>query len=401
MAHVHHCPAIVEHIAAGTPIEDLRKSLQRIGPVVSLVRNTELFNGCEVHLDSAFATFQLKDALDFSAIPPIHACGSLISVSPPSSFHAAVLLGDTSSLTECDVVAHFSDASFTVSRVCSDSSWFFRLNFASNEARDALVAANARCVINRAVFSLREYPRRERPPCGRWADPQPCYVDGWAGDFVLVHCDREFRIGIHLGVAVSGLLRGLVAEAPALRRLELPAIPGDFQVFHKVFWTIPVTIATEASYDPDFIYLMAAHLEIVHVMRETEADYYQTLSFDKTLAGLKWVRPGAAGFDLHIQYLATHAGELADNAAFLRLPHDILGAVACSQYFNGPAQLFDRIKDRTMRTRAFARMGINDYRSLVSDETVDLNQFRTEFIELIRGARNPSKKDVAVQFAGD
>jgi hypothetical protein len=78
MAHVHHCPAIVEHIAAGTPIEDLRKSLQRIGPVVSLVRNTELFNGCEVHLDSAFATFQLKDALDFSAIPPIHAYGNML-----------------------------------------------------------------------------------------------------------------------------------------------------------------------------------------------------------------------------------------------------------------------------------------------------------------------------------
>jgi hypothetical protein len=136
-------------------------------------------------------------------------------------------------------------------------------------------------------------------------------------------------------------------------------------------------------------------------MRATEPDYYQTLSFEKMLAGMKWSRPGDTGFDLHIRYLATHAGELADNQAGLTLPQEILAALGSSQYFNGPVDLFDRIKDSTIRTRAFARMDVNEYRSLVSDETFNLNHFRNESIELIRGARNPSKKDVAVQFAGD
>jgi hypothetical protein len=137
---------------------------------------------------------------------------------------------------------------------------------------------------------------------------------------------------------------------------------------------------------------MAAHLEITSMIQMTETRYYEDLSYESVLAALEWTPPGSPGFEPHVRYLAFHIEMLIGEATFLALSPAILKAVVESHCLNASPKTFAQLTtliggDQRIYRRSFGRMKASDYVAFVLNEKIDLNEHRSDFIELVKGCR--------------
>jgi hypothetical protein len=395
-------PFLVERIDPSIPTDDLRTILRSICPVSDVTRTTYTFNGREIRLDSAIVNFQPKEHVDFSQIDPITVSGNVLSFKR-ITFPGAVLLGDCSTLSDSIIESHFSGYLFSLSRVRSATESFRLLKFQTEEGRDAAVEANDCCVIAGSVFSLRKYPPI-RPMRYRRVSAFAGFISEVKarseGLFTLVHLGVPYKINLHLGTVISGLLRKLVEVNPSIERLELPPIPGNFAVFRDLFWNLPTSVYSDAPQDVRFLFLMGAHLEIPPVMQMTESRYYENLTYEAVLAALEWTPPGSAGIVPHIRYLAFHIGKLIHEPSFQKLDLEIQRAVTAAR--NSSLLMPSPRVDEEVYRPVFAKMTQKDYVGLVSNEKIDLNIYRRDLVELVKACRTePNRASAARSNVSD
>jgi hypothetical protein len=144
-----------------------------IAPVTSIARNSYIFNGRQIMLDSVIATFQPKETIIFSEIRHAVVSGKILSLNrlfADDTYPAAILLGDCFDIVPDSVIAsHFSSYFPSLSVVHSSTKSFHLLHFQSQATRNAAVDANECCFIAGCIFSLRKYPSIAAIPCRRSA----------------------------------------------------------------------------------------------------------------------------------------------------------------------------------------------------------------------------------------
>ena len=388
----------LEGVDPETGTQEIFECLKKYGQVSNVIMNVEIFNNKKIPLDSAF----VLTASDVTLDTPIFIHGREarpIRIGLPESPAKAILLGDSSQLTPA-AVTEAIPGSVKLTRRRISKTFYYILEFPTEEQRNTAVTKFSRLVINESIFSLRSYATYPKPQY-----KVACAIKSVQSAKVellkLIHQGTTWAVNPHLAALASGTLKRHLERHGIEQPFEVAHIQGDFTPIFEVLWHRPCTQHPGRQMDYKFMYLMGAHLNIPELLRSIEGVYYLQLDKERALEGLNLTSTFGHGMEPHICYLASHINKVISDPSFTKLPVEILKQIFASKHFDGTKKSVDMMKElvggedlrcfEAIKYAGDTDLAKESYEKWISSASIDLNEVRGHLSELILGQGNAAQ----------
>ncbi|OHT11180.1 hypothetical protein TRFO_01103 [Tritrichomonas foetus] len=403
---------LINNIPVDTKKSIIVMSLERFGSVSKVKFLSYYYMNQKIRLNSVFVSFKDQksaESISDAKNQSIEIDKRLVDVIHLNTFHelypTAIILGDYSHLSKEFIMNFFEKyGALRLGTVYSLDKPFYTAIFESKEKLDEAIAENPCFVVNKYSYSVQHFgvfPENKTPKVSAFSK----FVNENSSQkkhmLKLIHEDKKYFVNPIISSAVSGTIRKELLKDPKLKKITLCPIKGNFKPIYDLLWGKPLKFI-ENSYDPLFLYLMSAFLEIDSFLEFLEDDYYNLLNVQNAINGIKLTYKFGCGIQPNIRYIASHANLFAESSILANLDIGILQTVFLSEHFYGNQTTIDAFTDAIKKNenknknlnckliQSLRNLTNDEYNLYLSNNDLDLNCIRNKFIELFESG---SRKD--------
>ena len=400
------------NIDKSTKIEEIFKVFDKYQKIQKIYFLKYNFMQKEICFNSAFICFnsdKCANKIIQSNLQHLEINGKLISILPASYYRetnpTAILLGDSSHISKDVIYEKFKKyAPIEIGSVYADDTRYYTILFSSKNQRDAAISEHSNFLLMGYYYSLQLYgvfpPQSYPKACGLNKVLRKEASDKH-GLLTLIHNNKKYYVNPIISSVISNKIKKEIQKNPKIKKINIFPNEGNFKLIYNVLWGKAVDM-DDAEYDPYYLYLIAAYLEIQPLLEFLEDDYYHQLTVDKALTGIEFANKFGCGTTPNIRFIASHINLFIESKRFKALSPEILHQVFHSDYFMGDDAIINKMSQLVsknitkpsedhMHEKPLNNLSFEEYISYISDYTVDLNSIRYKFIELLEsGARDDS-----------